>query len=172
MKSSTTYKIFEPHRERILKYLLSQGSSIHLAEDLLQDLILSLLKLGDRVQKIHNMEAYLLTMAKHSWGKCQRYRQEYIHTIPEEISISDQSPNSLDSLIADDLSNHINNQIHKLPKRQKEIFYLSRSNGLSQSEIAQSLNLSIHTVNNHMVRALKTLRQSIEIEQSSLVQSF
>lgn len=52
--------------------------------------------------------------------------------------------------------------IDALPKRQQEVFQLSRYEGLSHEEIAETLNISKHTVNNLMVQALKTLRGALK----------
>lgn len=52
--------------------------------------------------------------------------------------------------------------IAALPKRQQEVFQLSRYEGLSHEEIADTLNISKHTVNNLMVQALKTLRVALK----------
>src|SRR5690606_13876833 len=52
--------------------------------------------------------------------------------------------------------------IDALPKRQQEVFQLSRYEGLSHEEIAETLNISKHTVNNLMVQALRTLRVALK----------
>ena len=44
--------------------------------------------------------------------------------------------------------------LEQLTPRQKEIFQLSREEGLTHDEIAKKLNISVHTVKNHMVTAL------------------
>ncbi len=49
--------------------------------------------------------------------------------------------------------------INSLTPKRKEIFLLSRHEGLSNREIADQLQLSVKTVENHMTAALFTLRQ-------------
>jgi len=48
--------------------------------------------------------------------------------------------------------------INSLTPKRKEIFLLSRHEGLSNREIAEHLQISIKTVENHMTAALFTLR--------------
>lgn len=48
--------------------------------------------------------------------------------------------------------------IDKLPPRCRQIYLLNRRSGLTYSEIADYLDLSINTVNTQMGRALKSLR--------------
>ena len=52
--------------------------------------------------------------------------------------------------------------IDQLPQQQKLVYQLSREQGLKHEEIARQLNLSPGTVKNHMIRALKTLREQLE----------
>lgn len=48
--------------------------------------------------------------------------------------------------------------IEELPNRQREAFKLSRFEGLDHEEVAEVMGISPHTVNNHIVAALDTLR--------------
>jgi len=47
------------------------------------------------------------------------------------------------------------------PKR-KEIYMLSREQGLSNKEIANKLNISRSTVENHINKVLNTLRENLK----------
>jgi len=48
--------------------------------------------------------------------------------------------------------------IQELPQRQQEAFTLSRFEGFDHEEIAEIMDVSKHTVNNHIMGALKSLR--------------
>ena len=50
--------------------------------------------------------------------------------------------------------------IDALPPARREIFLLSKRDGLKQQEIAERLHLSIKTVENQMGKALKSLRET------------
>lgn len=50
--------------------------------------------------------------------------------------------------------------IDRLPSKRKNIFLLSKRDGLKYQEIARELNLSVKTVENQMGKALKTLRET------------
>lgn len=55
----------------------------------------------------------------------------------------------------------IHSAINDLPPKCREIFKMSKINGLSYSEIANYLNISQKTVENQVVRALKLLREKL-----------
>ena len=57
-----------------------------------------------------------------------------------------------------DLDAQINNCVNQLPDKCREVFMLSRNEGLKYSEIARKLDISVKTVEMHMCIALKKLR--------------
>lgn len=61
--------------------------------------------------------------------------------------------------------------IADLPDRQKEALTLSRFQGLSHEEIAQAMKVSPRTVNNHLVKALRTLRDRVRSYEPTLLDS-
>jgi len=55
----------------------------------------------------------------------------------------------------------MNSLIDSLPARRKVIFVMSRIDGLSYAEIADLLDISIRTVEDQMLKAVKSLRSSL-----------
>ncbi|MDJ0837797.1 MAG: RNA polymerase sigma-70 factor [Acidobacteriota bacterium] len=56
----------------------------------------------------------------------------------------------------------IGKALAELPDGQRQVFMLSRFEGLKYQEIAQVLQISVKTVENHMGRALKKLRLNLK----------
>lgn len=52
--------------------------------------------------------------------------------------------------------------IYDLPERQREAFLLSREQDLSHEEIAEVMDVSPNTVNNHIVKAMRALRDRLK----------
>ena len=61
-----------------------------------------------------------------------------------------------------DLVQKIEESINSLPEKRREIFRLSREEGLKYREIAQKLNISIKTVEAQMGLAIKNLREKLK----------
>ena len=78
-------------------------------------------------------------------------------TIHQETEIDD--PVDLESMLTELLEG--------LPERQREAFELSRFDGLTHEEIADVMDVSPRTVNNHLVAALKTLRAEASLLMNS-----
>ena len=57
----------------------------------------------------------------------------------------------------------------QLTDQQRTIFFLNRREGLSYSEISEQLNISRSTVKNHMILALKTIREYMDKNYDKLI---
>jgi RNA polymerase sigma-19 factor, ECF subfamily len=67
----------------------------------------------------------------------------------------------LSGLITEELRNAIRCAIGNLPEKCKEIFELSRFEGLKYREIAEELKISVKTVETQMYRAIKSLKEQL-----------
>jgi len=68
-----------------------------------------------------------------------------------------------------DLAQKIEESIQALPEKRREIFRLSREEGLKYREIAEKLNISIKTVEAQMGLAFKTLREKLKHYKSNFL---
>lgn len=66
-----------------------------------------------------------------------------------------------DTMIEKEFEQQIHKAIATLPPRRREIFELSRFEGLKYQEIADKMEISIKTVESQMVKALEQLRISL-----------
>jgi len=62
-----------------------------------------------------------------------------------------------------DLANVVRAAVAELPERCREIFVLSREHGLSYSEIAEALGVSVSTVKTQMGRAIVALDKRLAV---------
>ena len=77
--------------------------------------------------------------------------------------IAESETNSFNNdYIEVDLAADIANSIEELPEKRREIFRLSREEGLKYREIAEKLNISIKTVEAQMSLAIKSLREKLK----------
>ncbi|MES2680947.1 MAG: RNA polymerase sigma-70 factor [Bacteroidota bacterium] len=67
-----------------------------------------------------------------------------------------------DTLEAKELGVKINKAIDSLPEQCGNVFRLSRFENLKYAEIASQLDISVKTVENHMGKALKILREQLK----------
>jgi RNA polymerase sigma-70 factor (ECF subfamily) len=81
--------------------------------------------------------------------------EQYYHILDQFITNTDEEDFSKKINLLNDL-------IGTLPLKTKEVFILSKSDGLTNAEISEILDISIKTVEGHITRAFKLLRKMAE----------
>lgn len=86
-------------------------------------------------------------------------RKRYIES--EEHQDEAYSDSTYDQIFLMDLETSISSIIDGLPAMQQQVMKLSRLEYLSHEEIAEKLSISLRTVENHVYRALRTIKQKL-----------
>lgn len=156
-------RIFRRLSEPIFRFVCGMVQDEALAHDITQDTFAKLWSIRDRMDAVDSLRAYVFQMARNRVYNHQRDRQvrrdneEYLR-----VAHPDASPPSPDkTLDADMLRSLLEQWIGELPDRQREALTLRRQNDLSHDEIADVMDVSPNTVNNHIVRAMKELRSRL-----------
>ncbi len=133
------------------------------AEDIVQDLFVGLWIKHRQIQITNSLKNYLFTSVKnrsldHLKKEKRKIKKQAILPGREEI------PENLSSLwfAESELRSIVEISLKKLPPRCREIFELSRFEGLKNQEIADRLNLSKRTVELQVSNALKQLRNDLK----------
>jgi RNA polymerase sigma-70 factor (ECF subfamily) len=143
-------------------------SDNQLAEEAVQDVFIKLWKTGSNLFIDTSLSSYLTRMVH---NRCIDYLRENDRRI-KTISIENQEirtqlhqygiDNMFDEeLFADDLEILINLTITQLPPQCRQVFTLSRFDGLTHKEIAEKLQISVSTVKTQITRALIKLNKTV-----------
>ena len=94
----------------------------------------------------------------------ERKREEFEMVMDKELQLKMYALQQFDenALSADDIEVILNNAINSLPEKCREVFILSRMEGLKYREIAERLNISTKTVENQIITALRKLRVELK----------
>jgi len=135
------------------------------AEDIVQDVLLnfwnkrlSLKIASDKIEHylIRSVKLKCIDIHRHAAIK-RKYENEIKHTTHFEIDEQvDEQP---------DYKAILFNTISLLPKKTREVFILSKIDGLKYNEIAEKLDISPKTVENQMGRAFKHIRELLKNEK-------
>ena len=132
------------------------------ADEMVQDVFLKILERNDPVSIHTSLKAYLyrsvhnecMNYFKHQKVK-QKYRQRNMH------ETDNHTDHGLSRLQYREFEQQLLKAINQLPEQCRIIFQMSRFDELKYAEIAVQLGISIKTVDNQMVKALKRLRQQL-----------
>lgn len=75
--------------------------------------------------------------------------------VPDALLVDPRNPNR--TMMLEEFRSEIEALVSTLPRRRQLIFRMNRFEGLGYAEIAEALGLSQHTVQNHMIQAMKQL---------------
>lgn len=148
-------ELFRSHAPGLCAYVARLIRSREAAEDLVQDLFLRVWDQRRDLQVTGSISGYLFRAAKHRALDHIRH-DKVVDRFAAAAARVDDSPSSGESELLALLELH--DAISQLPIRRRLIFTLSRQQGMTNSAIAESLGLSIKTVEAQISSALKTLR--------------
>jgi RNA polymerase sigma-70 factor (ECF subfamily) len=164
-------RIFRRLSPSVFRFVCGMVENEALADDITQDTFAKLWTIRDRMEKVESLKAYLFQMARHrvyNHQRAQQVRRDSEATL--EDTHPDASPPPPDqSLDADMLRALLERWIAELPNRQREALTLRRQKHLSHDEIAEIMEISPSTVNNHLVRAMKALRGRLREHRPDLL---
>jgi len=154
--------LYARYSRRIYKFAFSILKSQEDAESIVQDVYLSLWEKRSEIEKGASVRYYIFTIAYNASVSVLRKKARESRYVDYLKYIQNIEHSSADMEIEyKELNDKLNDVIDKLPDRQREIYKLHRFEGLKYQEIADKLNISVNTVENHMSRALRTIRGKI-----------
>ncbi|MPN28202.1 hypothetical protein SDC9_175642 [bioreactor metagenome] len=91
------------------------------------------------------------------------------HILSQSIDYDEETGRKV---LFDDLNLIINKSLESLTPRQREIFKMSREEEMSHKEIAEKLNLSVYTVQEHISLSLKSIKTFLSKYPEQLIDLF
>jgi RNA polymerase sigma-70 factor, ECF subfamily len=141
----------------VQKYIHDQN----VAEDIVQEFFVKLWINRERLKIETTLKSYFFSSIK---NRCIDYlRHELIKGKVEKQLIEEvqKNTNEHNLLIESELRYQINAAIDKLPPVCREIFIMNRFEGLKPAEIADKKGISVRTVETHIGKALKILKNEL-----------
>lgn len=153
---SELYKLFSAE---LTRHILSKVSEPQVAEDILHDLFLSLWRNRLKMADIESLPAYLYSSCRYLILAHYRQRLKTPRSIAiEDLDLLDESVSLEDRLHYRFVVDLVENEVENLPEKCREVFKLSRSEYLTNREIAERLSISESTVEKHIGKEVRRLR--------------
>lgn len=130
------------------------------SKDLVQDVFVKFWNDREKTEILFSIRSYLFVSVKNKCFDLHRKKNTNfkVQEITKDLDITDES---FDTYVLSELESLFDKSLEKLPERCREIFELSRLQGLKNREIAAKLNLSEKTVENQMTKALHILKEEL-----------
>lgn len=140
------------------------------AEDVIQDVFLSLWKRRNELKVTGSVAAYLHTSVRY---KAIHYieknitRRDYL-TLLTNVAVETLPPDSELQLQFKELQKLIFDAVAQMPPKMQEVYKLSRQQYLSHQEIADKLGISAETVKKHIQHALSIIKTALSKSSVSI----
>ncbi len=157
--------MYRVHYVNLCNYALRYVKSTKIAEDVVSETFYLLWKNKETLNEVSHLKSYLY---KSVYNNCIFYlrsnkRKVSISEIGLQVLENTPKPekDALDKIIITELEESIKKAVEKLPNQQMKVFKLKRFENKKNKEVAHELNISIKTVEAHMAKATKTLKQEL-----------
>lgn len=161
---------FRALHEPLCRYAEGFVSDAAVAGDLVQDAFIRIWDGRERLDPDQSLKAFTYRTVRNLCLNRIRDAKNRHELLAERYEPPQQAQARPDEAVeASSLSKHLETWIAELPDRQREALVLSRFQGMSHDEVAQAMDVSPRTVNNHLVKALRTLRDRIRAYEPNLL---
>lgn len=153
--------LFRKYYAALCRFSYAMCLSEEDAEESIQDLFVHLWEKSSVINIETSLKAYLYTSARNYTLNAMKKRQivrNYLNEYAENGSLQEQE----EKISEAEIGQLIQMGVDTLPEKCREIFILSKQEGLTYDEIAEYLNISKKTIENQMGIALRKLRDYLQ----------
>lgn len=163
-------RLYVSYFARLVRFASLYVGSAGDAENIVQDFFVRLWEQKGVLAELQRPDAFLFSSVKH---RCLNFIRSQLSVMDGRRALSEvaeqefrfklYSLQMLDEseMSIDEIEQMLQKAIDTLPERCREIFVMSKLKGMKYREIAETLQLSVNTVENQMAIALKKLRQEL-----------
>ncbi|WP_233164171.1 RNA polymerase sigma factor [Snuella sedimenti] len=147
--------------QKLCAYAYTLSHDHGTAEDIVQNVFVEVWLNKKNINPVFSIKNYLYKSVYNEF--INQYRKskpvyclekKYLEAVDIEVE------NTYDNL--DELVKLVNKEINCLPPKCRQIFLLNKKEGLSHIEIAEYLDVSMKTIEGHMTRGFKILRDRLD----------
>ena len=154
--------VFRTHYAHLVRMAESVVREHALAEEVAQEVMLELWRRRETLQVAQTFRAYLLRSTRNRALNHVRHQRIVAREAAIAAIDAPNAPSAEDEVLGTELEQAVRAAIDGLPKKCREVFLLSRDQGLKYAEIAVALEISVKTVEKRMGQALAELRQRLD----------
>lgn len=154
--------LFKSHFQYLCNFAKQYVGDQDTAQDITQKVFITLWEKRTEIDPKQSIKSYLFTIVK---NRClnhirdqKTYRSKVLDLDCGDIEIGKEEVYFAEA----ELKKQIELALASLPPKCREVFEMSRYRGLSYKEIAEELDISQKTVEAHVGKALKTLRELLK----------
>jgi RNA polymerase sigma-70 factor (ECF subfamily) len=158
-------EVYDAVAPRLFAYLLARTRSVPLAEDLLQQTLFQMHRAHGTFISGSPVMPWAFAIAKRLVIDEQRRAQRSVLSTARDIEagVAEPAPSELEGIMAaKQIAGRLQERLGRLPGSQRAAFELMRFEGLSHSEAAQTLGITVSALKLRAHRAYVALRSIVD----------
>jgi RNA polymerase sigma factor (sigma-70 family) len=158
--SANLAQAYERRRERLRLFFVRRTGNQETAEDLLQELWLSIAK-DFGVREPDEPDRWVQRVAVNlaiNWVRREQFRAQFLAPNEDGLDIADAAPSVDRQIQAYESLEYLRDLLDELPPRRRKAFLLYRSEGLTLKETAKQMGVSASAARKQIAGALAFLR--------------
>lgn len=158
-------EVYNQYHKKIFGFCIKYGLNQSEAEEITQIVFIKVWENRNKIDPDKKLYSYILTMSKNIIIDSFKAKIKYQAAKEYQMNFMKPVNNVEQNIHLTELQSSIEEALTKLPERRREVFELSRIQGLSNKEIANQLGISIKTVENHLNLALQDFKEVFKEEK-------
>ena len=161
--SEAFQELYNRYHQQLYHYVLRFVKSPALAEDVLQDVFLKIWEIRSRINPGLSFKAYLYRICRNSVFKLlkkmavdENLRVRVFQQFAQSVADTDLK------VLWQQYEEILQAAINRLPPQRQKVFKLCREEGKTYEQVADELGISRNTVKEHMVLAMKLIREHLD----------
>jgi RNA polymerase sigma-70 factor (family 1) len=151
-------EVFNHFHQKLYFFFLKHTGDRYQAEELVQVTFVKLWQHRQKLSYEHTLSEQVFRIARTSMIDAFRKSSSEQRAL-QEVKQEQETTTTIEDASTMDLTDQLEKGIHAMPPVQQKVFLLSRYEGLSNKEIAHHLSISPKTVERHITKALRLLRE-------------
>ena len=153
------YAAFEEYNVKLFHYIYKLTRNTYYAEETVQLTFIRLWEKREGLSEDYSLSIQVFRIAKSIL--IDLTRKEKLRDTRELSDMFISGPTESERLLYKEQLENVLSAIDQLPDQSRKVFQLSRLDNLSHKEIGEQLSISPKTVESHITKALKSLREKI-----------
>jgi len=155
--------LFERYYNAVWRFTCGVVDDGFHAEEITQNVFIRIWLKRAALDPERNFNSFVYTLTRHEiadYFRSDSYerRRLRLDTVRDAGHVQEQVASAYD---AERMKRMVLDEVGRMPAQRREVFRLSRIEGLTNEEIALRLKISKRTVEGHLNRALRTLREKV-----------
>ncbi|MFH5883910.1 sigma-70 family RNA polymerase sigma factor [Halalkalibaculum sp. DA3122] len=151
---------YEAHHQSLFRFLRSKNIDSATTKDLIQQAFVYIWEHRDTIDPAKSLRAYLFKISYTRMLNHVRDHKKFDGSQPIPTKQTKHTPE--DEARAKELNVAISAAIAAMPERRSQVFELCFMQQLTYKEVADALDLSVKTIENHMGLALRDMRKALQ----------